>query len=132
MKKGDIVRATRPMENGYGKLSTGDLCEVVTTFGGQVEVTRIREPQISLITSQGSFEKVEENMNGKDIKRGQYIIGTVNKQTGNVSFANQPKVHLRYDLALEEAKRLAGSITDKKFMVVEVKAIASAVEVVVE
>lgn len=78
------------------------------------------------------LKKVEETMNGKNIKRGHFIIGTVHKTTGAVSFAAQPKVHYDEDSAVAEARRLAVTCPEKKFMVVEVKAIARTTDVVVE
>lgn len=71
-------------------------------------------------------------MNGKNIKRGDFIIGTVHKTTGAVSFANQPKIHNYEHDAVAEARRLAVTCPEKKFMVVEVKAIARTTDVVVE
>lgn len=72
------------------------------------------------------------NMNGKNIKRGHFIIGSIHKRAGAVSFASQPKVHESEGAAIEEARRLAVEIPEKKFMVVEVKAIARTTDVVVE
>lgn len=74
----------------------------------------------------------EEMKRALKLKRGEYIVGSVDKKTGTLSFSTNPSKHFSFQKALEEAKRLAGIETGKKFVVVEVKAIASAVDIVVE
>lgn len=67
------------------------------------------------------------------LKRGEHIVGSIDKQTGSLSFSTNPSNHgTSLQKALAEAKRLAAIETGKKFVVVEVKAIASAVDIVVE
>lgn len=124
-------------QNVYGEFQKG---EVVTYKG----VTKHKPLNVHQFQSKfsgkwlGLFDeaverRVEEiNMNGKNIKSGHFLIGTVNKTSGNVSFASQPNIHESESMALEEAKRLAVLHTEKKFMVVEVKGIARTVEVMVE
>lgn len=96
---------------------------------------------VSFINYEGKVEEImwDDNwkekktvLNGLTMKRGQYIIGSVDKKTGAVSVSSNPAIHKTYSVAEGEAKRLAAIEPSKKFVIFEAKALATAVEVVVE
>lgn len=70
-----------------------------------------------------------ENPSAVDFK-GKFLIGSIHKETGAVSFSAFPARQPTLEAAKKEAARLAQSDKSKHFMAVEVKAIASVQEVV--
>lgn len=66
------------------------------------------------------------------LKSGDLIIGSITKDRGAVSFSSDPAVHSIILLAKAEAARLATNDKTKKFIVVEVRAVASVNDVVWE
>lgn len=66
------------------------------------------------------------------LKSGKWIVGSIDKSTGRVSFSTNPKPHELRVHALDEAKRLARQHPNKKFMAVKIDGIASAKDIVVE
>lgn len=63
-------------------------------------------------------------------RMSQYIIGSKHKYSGNFSISPNPEIHTDFKVAIKEADRLAAKVTDKKFIVFEVKAVKYATEVV--
>lgn len=62
--------------------------------------------------------------------KGKFLIGSIHKETGAVSFTVFPARQPSLESAKKEAARLAASDKSKMFMAVEVKAIATVQEVV--
>lgn len=58
-------------------------------------------------------------------KKGEYIVGSINKQTGVVSNTPIPAIHTNLELAKTEAARLAVQFKDRKFVVFQAVAIVS-------
>jgi hypothetical protein len=71
-------------------------------------------------------------INTGPIRRGFWIVGSVNKTTGAFSASANPSLHNTEDLAKAEASRLARIDKDKKFAWLKVGGIASAQDVVYE
>lgn len=65
---------------------------------------------------------LEEN---KEMKKGNFIIGSIHKVTGEISFAKKPYVHTNYLSCQAEIERLLKLDPNKKFIALEVKGIAS-------
>lgn len=63
---------------------------------------------------------------------GDYIIGSLSKMDGRLSFKEFPAKHKTLPAAKSEAARLAQSFKDKKFIIVKVESIASVSDVVWE
>ena len=70
------------------------------------------------------FIKYREKEN-KGMKKGNFIIGSIHKVTGEVSFAKKPYIHTNYLSASTEIERLLKLDSNKKFIILEVKGIAS-------
>lgn len=61
--------------------------------------------------------------------KGKFLIGSINKTTGAVSFSINPARQPSHEAAKKEAARLAKLDQNKHFMVVEVKDIATFSEI---
>jgi len=59
-----------------------------------------------------------------EVHANQFIVGSVDGKY-NFSISSRPVLHPDYQTAVSEAKRLATSFPDKKFVVLAVVAIAS-------
>jgi hypothetical protein len=104
-------------ENGTGTILTGVQIRAKVE---RVKLKRIREEMN--YTARNSIPGV--------IATGDYIVGSINKQTGAFSTSNLPAKHLTQTSAKQEAARLAGIDKSKKYVVLNVAAIASVEEVV--
>jgi hypothetical protein len=67
--------------------------------------------------------------NGADFK-DKFLIGSIDKNTGAVSFSTYPARQPNIEAARKEAARLATIHKDKMFMAVHVEAIATVQDVV--
>jgi hypothetical protein len=57
--------------------------------------------------------------------KGKFLVGSIHKKTGAVSFSVSPARHETQDSACHEAARLAGQCAEKHYMVVNVTDIAT-------
>lgn len=64
--------------------------------------------------------------------KGDYVIGSLSKMNGGLSFSEFPAKHMTLDQAKTEATRLATTHKDRKFIIMKVEAIASTTDVVWE
>lgn len=71
-------------------------------------------------------------INTGPVRRGFWIVGSMNKKTGAFSASANPSLHNTEDQAKTEAGRLAQIDKDKKFVWLKVGGLASAVDVVYE
>lgn len=76
--------------------------------------------------------KKEKVMSVRVPKKGDFLVGSLTKSNGAMSFSAYPGCHETLPKANQEATRLAQTVKDKKFIVVEVKGIASCQDVVWE
>lgn len=76
-------------------------------------------------------KKMSQANTGVPVK-GNFIVGSLSKVNGALSFSAFPSRHTTWTAANNEAARLAQSVKDKKFIVVEVKGIVSVSDVVWE
>lgn len=137
IKKGDTVLATKPIKTGRREYKENE--EFVVQFVNHCAIncvsvldgTRVLGvPRQFKLKEDTMYEEMKRALR---LKRGEHIVGSIDKQTGSLSFSTNPSNHgTSFHKALAEAKRLAAIETGKKFVVVEVKAIASAVDIVVE
>lgn len=67
----------------------------------------------------------ENQKENKEMKKGNFIIGSIHKVTGEISFAKKPYIHTNFMSASNEAEKLAKQFQEKKFIVVECKGICS-------
>lgn len=72
--------------------------------------------------------QVAASTNPQDWK-DKYIIGSIHKETGAVSFSSKPARQPGFEAAKKEAARLAKLDPTKHFMAVHIEAIASYQEV---
>ncbi len=115
IKIGQYVRHT--ITNSKGFVTAKDIKEcggdtlVHWDRGGPLSDRSVRADSryLELITP-----KKEQNM-----KQGNYIIGSVT-DNGEVSFSKKPVQHSSYQLASQEAERLAKQAPGKKFLLVKV------------
>lgn len=131
IKEGDTVLSLKQLANGHRRFAKGEEFTVRAVYRSNIDLEAVSDgtPLLCIVEN---FKLKEEVMNGNEIKRGNFIIGSINKQTGELSFAKQPKIHTYQGAAIAEAKRLATECPQKKFVVVEVKAVARTTDVVVE
>ena len=75
-----------------------------------------------------------ENRKGKKLnlettaKSGDFIVGSQHKETGALSIAPHATIQ-SYDSAVKEAARLAKTVTDKRFIVMEFRGVCSYADV---
>lgn len=70
-------------------------------------------------------EAIDAKQKEKSMKRGKFIVGSIEKSTGNVSFSKKPKEHDFQVDAAKEAERLAIIDTNKSYVVAEIKGVVS-------
>lgn len=133
-KRGDTVVLTVDQNTRYHSFKCGDCFELGRGFGDDTYVLKSTNSPHLLITSDKYFKRKGVNImkDEYELKTGKWIVGSISKQTGDLSFANTPKTHTNKLDALAEAKRLARLHTDKKFVFVQIGGIASTVDVMVE
>lgn len=78
------------------------------------------------------MRKFINNANTVKNFKGNFIIGSIHKQNGQVSVSPNPSAHDTRAEADAEAARLATTMPDKKFLILQVVGIASTQNVVFE
>lgn len=63
-----------------------------------------------------------------DIMSKGFIVGSIDKKTGNWSISASPRIHTTRPSADSEAERLARGATNKKFVVLDVKGVCAVAE----
>jgi hypothetical protein len=91
--------------------------------------------KLRAIVERNKLKRMREEMYSKTsisgvVKTGDYIVGSINKQTGAFSTSSAPARHLSLASAKQEAARLAGIDKSKRYVVMKMEAIASVEEVV--
>jgi hypothetical protein len=93
--------------------------------------------QIRAKVERVKLKRIREEMNygaknsvAGALQRGDWIVGSLNKATGAFSTSNLPARHLTQTSAKQEAARLAAIDKSKKYVVLNVEAIASVEDVV--
>lgn len=102
------------LDNKWKTVSRYSLPLVNATIIGNLEEF------ISIIKGENQMAKV---------KSGKYIVGSVNKNNEDLSFASFPATHESQEIAEQEASRLAGQRKDRKFVVCKVVSICSVQDV---
>ncbi len=62
----------------------------------------------------------------------QYIVGSITKTHDTWSVSPRPAIHSNRESAVNEAKRLANTSNEKRFVVLKVEGVAKRVEVAFE
>lgn len=115
----------------------GDLAVIVSCSGRNlwykneigrvVRLTSNPTPSVWIVDNgrNGVYEEDIKPYKGKNkmLKKGKFIVGSVNKFSGAVSVASTPAQHGSMNEAVTEAARLSTKDTEKEFVVLEVKGI---------
>lgn len=135
--KGDYVQVRSFCKNPDGKLLQPCIFNGAFGFklwneeGGKV----FTFAQLKTIVERFKLKKVREEMNTTypakfgSVQTGDWIVGSLDKASGNFSTSAIPARHVSEAAAKQEAARLSTVNKGKKFVVLKVAAIASAVDV---